>query len=600
MTYQVLARKWRPRIFSEMAGQEHVLRTLINALEQDRLHHAYLFTGTRGVGKTTIARILAKCLNCEMGVSSTPCETCSACISISEGRFLDLIEVDAASKTKVDDTRELLENVQYAPSVGRFKVYLIDEVHMLSTHSFNALLKTLEEPPAHVKFLFATTDPQKLPVTILSRCLQFNLKNISPEVIVGHLKYILGEEKINYEEPGLWLLARAADGSMRDALSLTDQAVSYCGGKLTDADVSDMLGSVNLMAIEEITRALINRDSVEVIAAIQKMSELAPDYSATLGALLSLFHRVAIAQVAPAGIDNNQGDKSFVLEVSEAVSSEDVQLFYQIALLGRRDLPLAPEPRVGFEMVMLRMLAFSPPQETGIEPPVRPKTNKMEKSTDSHDANLDIALNPKRMDDQEKKGEQVKLGSDVCESELIYSDEVPLTGNVDLDISEAGYSDSSTQLAEDLVPPEPICAEPEIRATSIKKVSLDNFSKESWIEVYDALTLGGVLQNIAANLALVDSEGPDLSFVLDETESALYDPKYKGRIALELSAYFDTAVNVTINIGIVASETPQLLRIKLQKKKIDDATQSLQSDRNVHDITNVLDGVLLKNTIKVN
>ena len=269
MTYQVLARKWRPRIFSEMAGQEHVLRTLINALDQDRLHHAYLFTGTRGVGKTTIARILAKCLNCEQGVSSSPCETCSACISIAEGRFLDLIEVDAASRTKVDDTRELLENVQYAPSVGRFKVYLIDEVHMLSTHSFNALLKTLEEPPAHVKFLFATTDPQKLPVTILSRCLQFNLKNISPEIIVEHLKYILGKEKIIFEEPGLWSLARAADGSMRDALSLTDQAISYGGGKLTEFDISNMLGSIDLAVIAEITRGLVDRDGPGLMTSIQ-------------------------------------------------------------------------------------------------------------------------------------------------------------------------------------------------------------------------------------------------------------------------------------------------------------------------------------------
>ena len=600
MTYQVLARKWRPRIFSEMAGQEHVLRTLINALEQDRLHHAYLFTGTRGVGKTTIARILAKCLNCEVGVSSTPCETCSACISVSEGRFLDLIEVDAASKTKVDDTRDLLENVQYAPSAGRFKVYLIDEVHMLSTHSFNALLKTLEEPPAHVKFLFATTDPQKLPVTILSRCLQFNLKNISPELIVEHLKYILGEEKINYEEPGLWLLARAADGSMRDALSLTDQAVSYCGGKLTDADVSDMLGSVNLMAIEDITRALVNRDSVEIIVAIKKMSELAPDYSATLGALLSLFHRVAIAQVAPAGIDSNQGDKRFVLEVSKALSPEDVQLFYQIALLGRRDLPLAPEPRVGFEMVMLRMLAFSLPQEPGVEPPARQKIKKTEKPAGSHDASLDTALTPKGMDGLKKKDEQVKLDSDACELELIHSDDTPLAGSTDSETLEATCSDSIAQLVGGLATPELICAEPEIGVVSHKKVPLDNFSKENWIEVYEALTIGGVLQNIAANLALVAFEGADLSFVLDETESALYDPKHEGRIALELSAYFDTSVNVTINIGIVTSETPQLLRIKLQKEKIDDATKSLQSDRNVHDITNVLDGVLLKNTIKVN
>ena len=409
MTYQVLARKWRPRIFSEMAGQEHVLRTLINALDQDRLHHAYLFTGTRGVGKTTIARILAKCLNCEQGVSSSPCETCSACISIAEGRFLDLIEVDAASRTKVDDTRELLENVQYAPSVGRFKVYLIDEVHMLSTHSFNALLKTLEEPPAHVKFLFATTDPQKLPVTILSRCLQFNLKNISPEIIVEHLKYILGKEKIIFEEPGLWSLARAADGSMRDALSLTDQAISYGGGKLTEFDISNMLGSIDLAVIAEITRGLVDRDGPGIMTSIQKMSELAPDYSTALGDLLSLLHRVAVAQAIPGAIDNRQGDKDLVLEIAGNLSSEDVQLFYQIALLGRRDLPLAPEPRIGFEMVMLRMLAFHPVYENKIDPPVKVQAATDESIVIANDVPIVPKTEPREASELEKKPEDAKI-----------------------------------------------------------------------------------------------------------------------------------------------------------------------------------------------
>lgn len=257
MSYQVLARKWRPKTFREMVGQEHVLRALINALDHNRLHHAYLFTGTRGVGKTTIARILAKCLNCEAGVSSEPCGQCSACTSINEGRFIDLIEVDAASRTKVEDTRELLDNVQYAPTVGRFKVYLIDEVHMLSTHSFNALLKTLEEPPPHVKFLLATTDPQKLPATILSRCLQFNLKNMSPERIVGHLQYVLEQEMVSFDDPALWLLGRAADGSMRDAMSLTDQAIAFGSGKLQEADVRNMLGSIDQTAVYDILNGIL-------------------------------------------------------------------------------------------------------------------------------------------------------------------------------------------------------------------------------------------------------------------------------------------------------------------------------------------------------
>lgn len=360
MSYQVLARKWRPRIFREMVGQEHVLQALINALDHNRLHHAYLFTGTRGVGKTTIARILAKCLNCETGVSSEPCGQCSACREISEGRFVDLIEVDAASRTKVEDTRDLLENVQYSPTRGRYKVYLIDEVHMLSNSSFNALLKTLEEPPPHVKFLLATTDPQKLPMTILSRCLQFNLKNMNPERIVNHLKYVLEQEVIPFEDTALWQLGRAADGSMRDALSLTDQAISYGSGKISEVDVAAMLGTLDQAAVYEIVSALASLDGKSVLEAVHKMSEQAPDYGNALAEMLSMLHRIAIAQALPEAVDNSHGDKEQIMQLAQQLPSEDVQLFYQTALLGRRDLPLAPDPRAGFEMVLLRMLAFKP------------------------------------------------------------------------------------------------------------------------------------------------------------------------------------------------------------------------------------------------
>ncbi|OUS15808.1 hypothetical protein A9Q88_09595 [Gammaproteobacteria bacterium 50_400_T64] len=368
MSYQVLARKWRPRTFAEMAGQEHVLQALINALDNDRLHHAYLFTGTRGVGKTTIARILAKCLNCEEGVSSVPCGQCSACTEIADGRFIDLIEVDAASRTKVEDTRELLDNVQYMPSHGRFKVYLIDEVHMLSTHSFNALLKTLEEPPAHVKFLLATTDPQKLPVTILSRCLQFNLKNLSPERIVEHLSFVLGEEKVPFEEAALWALARAADGSMRDALSLTDQAIAHGGGKLSETELSTMLGSIDRSWIIAICQALAERDSSQVLAQVALLAEHAPDFGAALSEMLSVWHRVAIAQVVPEAADNSLGDQQMITSLATSLGREEVQLYYQICLLGKRDLALAADPRSGFEMVMLRLLAFQPAPEMAMKP----------------------------------------------------------------------------------------------------------------------------------------------------------------------------------------------------------------------------------------
>jgi len=360
MSYQVLARKWRPRTFREMVGQEHVLQALINALDHDRLHHAYLFTGTRGVGKTTIARILAKCLNCEAGVSSEPCGQCSSCMEIAEGRFVDLIEVDAASRTKVEDTRELLENVQYAPTRGRYKVYLIDEVHMLSAHSFNALLKTLEEPPPHVKFLLATTDPQKLPVTILSRCLQFNLKNMNPERIVEHLKFVLDKEIVPFDEAALWHLGRAADGSMRDALSLTDQAIAFGSGKVQEGEVRTMLGTIDQVFVYDIVKGLAAADGEAVLSAVARLAEHAPDYAGALAELLSILHRVAIAQALPAAIDNSFSDREQVLAFAQQIASEDLQLFYQTALLGRRDLPLAPDPRGGFEMTLLRMLAFKP------------------------------------------------------------------------------------------------------------------------------------------------------------------------------------------------------------------------------------------------
>lgn len=360
MSYQVLARKWRPRSFSEMVGQTHVLRALINALDSQRLHHAYLFTGTRGVGKTTIARIIAKCLNCETGISSTPCGVCSVCREIDEGRFVDLIEVDAASRTKVEDTRELLDNVQYSPSRGRFKVYLIDEVHMLSTSSFNALLKTLEEPPPHVKFLLATTDPQKLPVTVLSRCLQFSLKNMPPERVVDHLSHVLAAENIPFENDALWLLGRAADGSMRDAMSLTDQAIAFGEGKVLAADVRAMLGTLDHGQVYGVLHALIEGDARGLIEAVRHLAEQGPDWNGVLSEMLNVLHRVAIAQALPEAVDNGQGDRERVLELAKVLPGEDVQFYYQMGLIGRRDLPLAPDPRSGFEMVLLRMLAFRP------------------------------------------------------------------------------------------------------------------------------------------------------------------------------------------------------------------------------------------------
>ena len=360
MKYQVLARQYRPKNFSTMVGQEHVLKALANALNSERLHHAYLFTGTRGVGKTTVARVLAKALNCEQGITANPCGTCASCVEIDEGRFIDLIEVDAASRTKVEDTRDLLDNVQYAPTRGRFKIYLIDEVHMLSGHSFNALLKTLEEPPPHVKFLLATTDPQKLPVTILSRCLQFNLKSLTIEQIEQQLSLILNTEKIPFENNILKPLAIAADGSMRDALSLLDQAIAYCDAKPNLAEIETMLGSVQKQRIFELLTALANEDGSALISQSRILVEQGIDVKTVLAELITTLQRIALCQQVPDAIDDSLGDKNALETMAAAISAEDIQLYYQIALNGRKDLPFSPQPQGGFEMILLRMLAFKP------------------------------------------------------------------------------------------------------------------------------------------------------------------------------------------------------------------------------------------------
>ena len=698
MSYQVLARKWRPRIFSEMVGQEHVLRALINALDNERLHHAYLFTGTRGVGKTTIARILAKCLNCEQGISSTPCGECSACTSIAEGRFVDLIEVDAASRTKVEDTRELMENVQYAPTVGRFKVYLIDEVHMLSTHSFNALLKTLEEPPPHVKFLLATTDPQKLPVTILSRCLQFNLKNLSPERIVEHLKHVLTEEQVPCEEAGLWALARAADGSMRDALSLTDQAIAHGGGQLTEAEVSTMLGTIDLTAIADIARALVNNDGTEVLAVVQQMAEHAPDYNAALADLLSVWHRVAIAQTVPDALDNRHGDYQLIQELSKALSKEDVQLFYQTVLLGRRDLPLAPDPKTGFEMVMLRMLAFQPVRESRIDPPSLPAvdsatvdssrpvegesdpvkkpepaapevaavaedndsasaekpsvTESMGESNSlasgslsSDNSSLNSSLSDNLSSDRPaldgltphlkdgsgeyqpdeyeafaalSEGSEAsniaieietldKTGDTSSENipeKVPENTDVPLTGK-DIqalteevhqqDVGLGSNQESSSQ--KDTLQKE-IRQKDTSQSEVVPSYSLSDLKPERWLDIYQGLSVGGVLQNVAANLAFVEARGNTLRFDLDIENSSLYEEGHQQRLAEVLTEYFGQPISVDIEVGVVAMETPQANRLRKREERQAAALDSLKHDPNVRRIMDVFGGVLLEKTVK--
>jgi DNA polymerase III subunit gamma/tau len=358
MSYQVLARKWRPRRFAELVGQEHVVRALTNALDSGRMHHAYLFTGTRGVGKTTIARIFAKSLNCERGESADPCGECAVCTAVDAGRFVDLLEIDAASNTGVDDVREVIENAQYAPSRGRFKVYLVDEVHMLSKPAFNALLKTLEEPPPHVKFLLATTDPQKLPVTVLSRCLKFNLKRLLPEQISGQMRHILAAEGIEYEDEAIGELAHGADGSLRDGLSLLDQAIAYGGGALRAADVRAMLGSVERGQVLGVLEALAAGDGATLMAEAERIASFSPDFGGVLDDLATVLHRIQLIQLVP-GYREEESDAGLA-DVASRVAPEDVQLYYQIATTSRRELPMAPDARIGFEMALLRMFAFRP------------------------------------------------------------------------------------------------------------------------------------------------------------------------------------------------------------------------------------------------
>ena len=360
MSYLVLARKYRPKSFDTLVGQPHVVRALTNALTQQRLHHAYLFTGTRGVGKTTIARILAKSLNCETGITATPCGVCNACTEIDRGRFVDLLEVDAASNTQVDAMRELLDNAQYAPTVGRFKVYIIDEVHMLSKSAFNAMLKTLEEPPAHVKFILATTDPQKVPVTVLSRCLQFNLRQMASTTISAHLQHVLAQENISFEAAAISLISRAAAGSMRDALSLTDQAIAYGNQTVNETEVRSMLGAIDQSYLYDILQALINQDGVVLIEKAQAMQMRNIAFEAALNDLANILHQIAIIQTVPNSIADDYPERSLLLDLAQKLNPETLQLYYQIALLGRRDIGLAPDEYAGFTMSLLRMLAFSP------------------------------------------------------------------------------------------------------------------------------------------------------------------------------------------------------------------------------------------------
>ncbi len=608
MSYQVLARKYRPTSFDELEGQEHVLRALVNALEQNRLHHAYLFTGTRGVGKTTIARILARCLNCEKGVTARPCGECGSCREIAEGRSVDLIEVDAASRTKVEDTRDLLDNVQYLPTRARFKVYLIDEVHMLSAHSFNALLKTLEEPPDHVKFLFATTDPKKLPITVLSRCLQFNLKNLSPERIVGYLRKILPVEGIEFEEPALWLLGRAADGSMRDALSLTDQAISFGENRLTDADVRSMLGTIDQREVYALIDALIQKDAAGLLAKVAEMAEFGPDYEMLLDEMLSVLHRVAVAQAVPDGIDNSQGDKELVDAVAGVLPREDVQLYYQIGLIGARDLPLAPDPREGFEMVMLRMLAFSPLEDDAIDDPGgdeggggsdAPKRSPVSDilakinsgSAPKDDPATAAAAAPERAAPEptaNADSEAALSSTDDPATEDAASTEAS-PGSPAPESSPSSESLSGTPAPGNPASGKPAPTEPAIDSAPAEPIEL---RPSDWTRVFRQLDLSGMTRALAGNCVVAEVNESGVVLTLDENHENLLNDVHKRRIAEAMSTHFGRDVQLAIMVGEVLGETPARAGDREAEEARIRAVEAIENDENVQRLIEAFDGKL--------
>ena len=539
MNHQVLARKWRPHNFTEIVGQEHVSQTLINALQHDRLHHAYLFTGTRGVGKTTIARILAKAINCENLQDNNPCGQCDVCQALDEGRFLDLIEVDAASRTKVEDTRDLLDNAQYAPNSGKYKVYLIDEVHMLSTHSFNALLKTLEEPPEHVKFLLATTDPQKIPVTVLSRCLQFNLKRLTPSQISEQMAYILGEEKIQFEQGALRLIARAADGSMRDGLSLLDQAIVFGNDSVSTETVSQMLGTIAQQPVEDLLRSLADKNAQDVLKIIKEMAQLSPDFSDVLQQILQVLHRLALVQLVPA-VAETEDDAEMLRELSPLFSAEELQLYYQIALMGQKDLQLAPEPKAGFEMIMLRMLAFSP-----------------QKSDVAQHARVSPAVLPS-----------------VTQSPQPVIEKRPIN-----------------KVAEQAI------SEPVVK-TDDAFTTAPAGDEQAWHDMVDAMKLTGLTRELANNCILESVDEQQCQLILDPRQAQIKSSRSEEKLQAALQKYYAKPLKLVIKTETVASDTPAVKNHKAKLNRQQEAVDAIDNDENIQALKANFDARVIPGSIE--
>ncbi|NMP26156.1 DNA polymerase III subunit gamma/tau [Rahnella sp. SAP-1] len=653
MSYQVLARKWRPQTFTDVVGQEHVLTALANGLSLGRIHHAYLFSGTRGVGKTTIARLLAKGLNCETGITSTPCGLCDNCREIEQGRFVDLIEIDAASRTKVEDTRELLDNVQYAPARGRFKVYLIDEVHMLSRHSFNALLKTLEEPPAHVKFLLATTDPQKLPVTILSRCLQFHLKALDVEQIRNQLDKVLQAEQIASEARALQLLARAADGSMRDALSLADQAIAMGQGQVTTETVAQMLGTLDDEQPLAIIEALVSADGAKVMAQVDQAASRGVDWETLLVETLALLHRIAMVQLLPSVLDNHYASiEQRLRELARVIPPTDVQLYYQTLLMGRKDLPFAPDKRMGVEMSLLRALAFHPkvmiaePQVVSVAqghgPLPSPSQDSAPSAPVAQSAPPDIGepsppatpnvglpdataqllqartqLRRQQGTSSPKKAEPAAPGkaqpansvlerlASVTERSLERASGAAVKKSPEAPIKKEAYRWKAVNEPE--VINEPV-ATPKALRTALEhekspelaaRLAEEAIERDEWAAIIHQLTLPKLVQQLALNAFLERPDAATLRLHLRSAQRHLNSPTAQKTLLEALVTHYQTALTLSvIEDDDQAVRTPLEWRQAIYEEKLAQARQSIIADNNIQTLRRFFDAELDEESIR--
>ncbi|MBU4681374.1 DNA polymerase III subunit gamma/tau [Cedecea davisae] len=639
MSYQVLARKWRPQTFADVVGQQHVLTALANGLSLGRIHHAYLFSGTRGVGKTSIARLLAKGLNCETGITATPCGVCDNCREIEQGRFVDLIEIDAASRTKVEDTRDLLDNVQYAPARGRFKVYLIDEVHMLSRHSFNALLKTLEEPPPHVKFLLATTDPQKLPVTILSRCLQFHLKALDVEQIRHQLEHILGEEKVASEPRALQLLARSADGSLRDALSLTDQAIASGDGQVTTAAVSAMLGTLDDDQALSLIEAMVHADGQRVMTLLNDAAARGIEWEALLVEMSALLHRVAMVQLSPSALGSDMAAiEQRMRELARVVPPADVQLYYQTLLIGRKELPWAPDRRMGVEMTLLRALAFHPRKplpepevprqaaaipvvnQAAVQPAARPQAapppnREAAALPDSTSQILQARSQLMRQQeaDKAKKNEPAAqrlarpAKSSALERLASVTERVqsrPAPSVPEKPAKPEAYRWKSQNPVE--VVPEPVATpkalkkalEHEKTPELAQKLAAESLERDEWAAEIDKLVLPKLVQQLALN-AWKEQDGNRVCLHLRPGQRHLNSPSAQKTLADAMSSLHGEAVELTIiEDEDLARRTPLEWRQAIYEEKLAQARESMSSDSNIQTLQRFFDAELDEDSIR--